>query len=131
MAERSADWMAQAVRDLDAARWQAGGGFYEWACFASQQAAEKAVKAAYARFGGVAWGHSVSELLVGLAERVEVPGELLLAARRLDRFYIPARYPNGWDAGSPKDFYTGEDAERAIADCEQILRFCSGLLAGP
>jgi HEPN domain-containing protein len=30
MAERSADWIAQARRDLDSARWLAEGHFYEW-----------------------------------------------------------------------------------------------------
>lgn len=130
MAERSADWMVQAARDLDAARWQAEGGFFEWACFAAHQAAEKAATAAYARLGGVARGHSVGELLVGLRERVQVVDELVAAGRRLDRFYIPAQYPNGWDVGSPKDYYGREDADRAIADAEQIVRFCADLLAG-
>lgn len=129
MAERSADWMAQARRDLEAARWQAEGGYFEWACFAAQQAAAKAVKAVYRALGGAAWGHAVGELLVGLRERAEVPEALVSAGRRLDRFYVPARYPNGWSAGSPQDYYGNEDAERAIADSEQVLRFCEGLLA--
>jgi HEPN domain-containing protein len=29
MAERSRDWIAQAKRDLETARWQLQGGFYE------------------------------------------------------------------------------------------------------
>ncbi|MDQ7850022.1 MAG: HEPN domain-containing protein [Armatimonadota bacterium] len=45
MAERSRDWVEQARRDLESARLQAEGGFFEWACFVSQQAAEKAVRA--------------------------------------------------------------------------------------
>ncbi len=130
MAERSADWIAQARRDLEAARWQGQGGFHEWACFTAQQAAEKAAKAVYARLGGAAWGHSVAELLLGLRERVEVPEELITCGRRLDRFYIPARYPNGWETGSPQQYYTQEDTERAVSDSEQVLRFCEGLLAG-
>lgn len=37
--------MAQAQRDLEHARLSIGSGHFEWACFAAQQAAEKAVKA--------------------------------------------------------------------------------------
>jgi HEPN domain-containing protein len=129
MAERSADWMEQARRDLDSARWMVQGGFHEWACFAAQQAAEKGVKAVYARLSGAAWGHSVAELLTGLAERVEVPVEVRDAGRRLDRFYVPARYPNGWEAGTPQRYFTEEDAEGAIGDSDAVLRFCEGLLA--
>ena len=45
MVERSKDWLAQAERDIGQAKASLRDGFYEWACFASQQAAEKAVKA--------------------------------------------------------------------------------------
>ena len=43
--ERSADWLAQAKRDLVHARHDVEAEFYEWACFSAQQAAEKAVNA--------------------------------------------------------------------------------------
>ena len=130
MAERSRDWMAQAERDLQAARWQMEGGFYEWACFLCQQAAEKAVKAVFQRLGGEAMGHSVATLLRALGERTPVPEEVQGCGRLLDRFYIPARYPNSWDTGSPKDYYTREDAGGALRCAEEVLRFCHRLLAG-
>jgi len=38
MAERSADWIKQAMRDLESAKAQKLDGFYEWTCFISQQA---------------------------------------------------------------------------------------------
>lgn len=129
MAERSQDWINQARRDLELARWSAEGAFFEWTCFAAQQAAEKAVKGVYQKLGGVAWGHSVASLLTGLQEQVTVDGEILTAARRLDRFYVPARYPNGWEAGSPREYYTLEDADEAVGCAEQLIRFCEGLLA--
>ncbi|NTW21878.1 MAG: HEPN domain-containing protein, partial [Nostocales cyanobacterium W4_Combined_metabat2_030] len=40
-------WLRQAKRDLDHARLALSGGNYEWACFAAQQSAEKAVKALF------------------------------------------------------------------------------------
>jgi len=41
--KRYRDWMAQALRDLEHAGVSLRAGHYEWACFAAQQAAEKAV----------------------------------------------------------------------------------------
>ena len=131
MPERAHDWLIQARRDLENARHSRNGGFFEWAAFAAQQAAEKALKGVYQHLGGEAWGHSVLRLLEGLAERTPVPTGLLQLGRDLDRHYIPARYPNGWSDGAPKDMYTSEDADRAIAAAETILRLCDGLLAGP
>jgi len=71
MPERSTDWMRQALRDLESARSQKRAGFHEWACCIAQQAAEKALKALYQRLGGEAWGHSLSDLLLGLREKVD------------------------------------------------------------
>jgi len=45
MPNRSHDWFRQAERDLDQARDSRLSGKHEWACFAAQQSAEKAVKA--------------------------------------------------------------------------------------
>jgi HEPN domain-containing protein len=131
MAERAADWMAQARRDVENARYNRTGGYFEWACFAAQQAAEKALKAAYQSLGGDAWGHSVFGLLQGLGERIEVSARLVDVARQLDRYYIPSRYPNGWSAGAPMDMFIDEDAQSAIAGADEILRFCEGVLARP
>ncbi len=128
MVERSDDWMRQARRDLESARHQADGGFHG-ACFAAQQAAEKAVKAAYASLGAEAWGHAVANLLTGLREEVDVPDDLVDHGRRLDRYYVPARYPNGWNDGSPGDYYDKEDSKDALSSAEEVLRFCDGLLA--
>lgn len=129
MSDRSADWLAQADRDLLAARAQLSAGFAEWACFISQQSAEKGVKAVLQSWGAEAWGHSVTALLEALAERSSPGDAAKRAARTLDRYYIPARYPNGFASGKPGDYITAEDAENAISGAEEILRFCHGLLA--
>jgi HEPN domain-containing protein len=122
--------MAQARRDLEAARVNADAGLHEWACFAAHQASEKALKAVYERNGGSAVGHSLVGLVAGLRERVEVADELTEHARMLDRFYIPTRYPNGWDSGSPQDYYSEEDSRDAIGRAGAVVRFSEGLLAG-
>lgn len=129
MPSRVDDWWRQAQRDLRHARNALNSGDYEWACFAAQQAAEKAVKAVYQRLHMEAWGHVVHRLLEELPS-THLPGvELVDAGRRLDRFYIPARYPNGFASGAPGDFFSAADAASAIADGEAILDFCSHHLA--
>ncbi len=128
MAERSADWLAQARRDLDHAGTACAAKHYEWACFSAQQGAEKAVKAVYLHLHGEGWGHSVLKLLQGLADKVDVTESILDAARTLDKHYIPTRYPNGFDEGSPGDYYTEKEAVEAIGHARQIIEFCEGLL---
>jgi HEPN domain-containing protein len=130
MAERSADWFSQAERDLDAARWQLQGGFYEWVCFTCQQAAEKAVKAVYQQLHAVAWGHVVSRLLNELPDEIRPARDLIETAIRLDRYYVPTRYPNGFERGAPQEYYTETDAREAIAYAEKILQFCRSYLYG-
>ena len=130
MAERSTDWYRQAERDLKSAQSQLDAEFFEWSCFIAQQAAEKAVKALYQKLSGEAWGHSVHDLLRGVAEKVDVPELLFESAKGLDRFYIPARYPHGWSSGFPGEYITKKDAKNAISHSKKILRFCKGILAG-
>ena len=82
------------------------------------------------KFSGEAWGHSVYDLLRGIAEKVDVPEEAFESAKGLDRFYIPARYPNGWSSGFPGEYITKKDAKNAISNSQKILRFCKSILAG-
>ncbi len=56
MPNRSGDWLAQAGRDLEQARSSQREGRHEWACFAAEQAAEKAVKALHLALDQEAWG---------------------------------------------------------------------------
>jgi len=129
MPSRARDWIRQGERDLALARTASRDGYFEWACFAAQQAAEKSVKALFQSLHLEAWGHVVHQLMERLPRNVAPPPALLDRARRLDRHYIPARYPNGFEAGIPADFYTAEDAQQAIQDAEAVLEFCSRRLA--
>jgi HEPN domain-containing protein len=122
------DWLRQAERDLAHARLAESGGDYEWACFAAQQSAEKAVKALFIKINCTAWGHSVSALLQQLPEPSQADEKLIIAGKELDKHYIPARYPNSYPQGAPLDYYTKEEARRAIDHSEQIFAFCKGLL---
>ena len=126
VATRWDDWVRQAEADLAHARHAMDGGHHEWACFAAQQAGEKA---AHQALGQEAWGHSVTELLLALQTHAStIDGRLLDRARALDKLYVATRYPNGLPSGAPTDYYTRDEAERAIADAEAILEGCRGVL---
>lgn len=60
IADRSKDWLKQAERDLEQAQDSRTDNRHEWAYFAAQQAAEKAVKALHLSLKQEAWGHVVA-----------------------------------------------------------------------
>jgi HEPN domain-containing protein len=128
MPDRSADWLAQAKRDLEHARKDVADAYYEHACFGAQQAAEKAAKSVYQRAHADAWGHVVSKLLrdVGDVLGTPAPKALVNDARILDQYHVATRYPNGFDSGAPMDFYTHEQAEDAVRRAERIIQWCEG-----
>jgi len=129
MVERSRDWIDQAEGDLEHAKSDLKLGFYDWACFSSQQSAEKAVKAVFQKLGAEAWGHSVYDLLLELKSRMDVSEELLEYSLELDKAYIPTRYPNAHPSSSPRRRYTRKEAERLIEYAEKILVFCKNILS--
>ncbi len=121
--------MKQAERDIENAKYEMRGGFFEWACFLCQQAAEKALKAVYQKLGGEAFGHSVSGLLSSLPGDYKAKGGLRSKAVELDKAYIPTRYPNAVPEGAPFEVYTVEEARRLISYAEEIVEFCKDILS--
>jgi HEPN domain-containing protein len=129
MSERSADWLRQAEADLRHARNSRQAEDYEWAAFASHQAAEKAVKALFQKLHKDAWGHALSLLLTSLPDDSRPDAALVDRAKELDKHYVPTRYPNGFERGAPTDFYTRNEADAAIVNAEAILEFCRHQIA--
>ena len=121
MAQRSRDWFNQAVRDLEQAEDSQRAGRHEWACFAAQQAAEKAVRALHLHLGQEAWGHVVARLMSELPG--PVPQDLIEKGRVLDNFYIPTRYANSHPAGAPFEHYGPLQSSEAIQYAREILEF--------
>jgi HEPN domain-containing protein len=127
MANRYKDWFTQAQRDLEQARSSQRENRHEWACFAAQQAAEKAVKALHLFSGQEAWGHVVARLLAELP--VPVPQELIDLARVLDNHYIPTRYANSHPEGAPFEHYGGLQSTEAIRYARKIIEFVRAQMA--
>jgi len=120
---RYRDWLEQAERDLSRSEIDIQYGYWEWACFTAQQAAEKAVKALLMNRGYSVWGHAITPMLHALGD-VEVPDEFIKHAQLLDAHYIPTRYPNGFAEGKPADYYNEEKAREGVDAAAKIIRFC-------
>lgn len=125
-----ARWLGQAEVDLAAAR-HLEERFGALACFHAQQAAEKALKAVlYAAGERLVLGHSVSAL--GDAVEKHSPGYEPLRGEiaKLDRYYIPTRYPNGLpEGGDPSAVFDREDARTAIAVAAKAIDHARRFLA--
>lgn len=117
-------WMSQADHNLASAERDERDGDYAWACFKAQQAAEIATKGLLLGLGQPAFGHSVLRLLQRIAAlQIAVPQAIFESAKRLDRHYIPTRYPNAYPSASPFEFYNASDAEQALDDAEKVIAF--------
>ena len=123
MPNRAPDWLRQADRGFEQVDDSRHAGRHEWACFAAQQAAEKAVKALHCHSGQKTRGTVIAQLFEGLPETIDVP-ELLVEKRRvLDNFYIPSCYPNGHSTGAPFEHYGPLQSEVAIRYASEVIEF--------
>ena len=128
-------WLRQAESDLAFAALGAREGFPAQACFTSQQAAEKAVKAVlYLSGARFVPGHSVVELLdraaAAVADTDAAPLRRLQdSARQLDQYYIPTRYPNGLPGGIPAEVFTDPQAEDAVGRARSFVEAACALLS--
>ncbi len=129
MPNRARDWLNQALRDLEQAEDSRQAGRHEWACFAAQQAAEKAVRALHLHMGQEAWGHVVAMLLRELPEAVYVPEGLVEKGRVLDNFYIPPRDSSSHPEGAPFEHYGPLQSEEATRYAREIIAFVRAQMA--
>lgn len=129
MARRVDDWLRQADKDIRHAKNARDDGDFEWACFAAQQAAEKALKALYQHLGGDFFGHSVLKMMKDLPRDVKPEKNFYKMAAELDKLYIPTRYPNGFDWGAPMDYFEQDDAEQAIRYAQEIIGYAKSKIS--
>ena len=123
-AAEGARWFRQAERDLEDAAFNRQGERYNVACFLSQQAAEKAVKAYLFRRGAEdVWGNSLIDLCED-AKIFEMFFDTIKAdARQLDKYYDITRYPGYLPSGIPAEAFDDVDAERAMELAGIVVAF--------
>jgi len=115
-------WLVQAEDDLRFAELAARERFFAQACFNSQQAAEKALKAfLYARGAEQVMGHSVADLAAECARLEPEFAKLKERAAPLDQFYLSTRYPNSLPGGVPAEAFTAPDGERALGMAREVI----------
>jgi HEPN domain-containing protein len=117
-------WREEANRALLGARVQAHAGLHNWSCFASEQAAQLAVKGLLHGLALGPWGHDLVDLGRSAGDAgLELPEDVADALRRLSRHYAPARYPDAHPAGPPGSHYGASDSVSALGDAEHVLSF--------
>lgn len=125
-------WLLQAEADLKAAEGSISTGSFEWACFQAQQAAEKALKALWLYNAHEPWEHSLVKLIQDFPDgpvKAKLD-DLISHAKRLDKLYIPTRYPNGLPDSIPAEVYTAEEAQAPIQTSRELVRAIASLTAG-
>ncbi len=133
MAERSADWMNQALRDLEQAEASMQADRHEWACFAAHQATEKALKALNLCLGQQAWGHTLTRLWAAVPDKTGLqpapPEDFEDRLRLLDGFYIPTRYPDSYPEGTPGEHFGRLQSEQGLFHATTIIQWVCAALA--
>jgi HEPN domain-containing protein len=115
----SLDWLARAKSDLAFARLSLPeGAYYEDLCFHAQQAAEKALKAAYQHHAWTfQYTHDLDELVAGLKRKgLTIPPEIDDAIV-LTSFAWEARYPG---VAEP---VTEEEYREALRHAEAVVKW--------
>lgn len=126
------DWFREAIDDFEVAQELFKLGRWSKVCFFSHQASEKALKALMIKKLGIyVRTRSVRKLLTEIGKRINLPRELIEKWSKLDRYYVPTRYPNAWPALAPFEHYDREDAGQALKMAEELINCVKGEIEDP
>ena len=118
---------AQAKHDLGQAAALLNDGCPDWACFAAQRAAERAVKALHFACRQEAWAPVVARLLTELPSAASV--DHVEPARIFDSLYTPAGYPNEHPKAVPFEPFGLLHSDQGLHCAGDILEFVRQALA--
>jgi HEPN domain-containing protein len=127
--EESLRWLTHAKDEFeDADELRKRGRFY-LALFHFQQATEKAFRAyLYLKLESVQlfYTHSIVDLLE-MAVELDPDFKRVASAKKLDRYYIMTRYPNGLPGGVPSRYFDDpEEAEEAMRIARSAIELIEG-----
>jgi HEPN domain-containing protein len=122
--EESLRWLTQAQDEFqDADDLRKRGRFY-LALFHFQLVAEKALKAyLYLAMKSIEvfYTHSIDDLLE-MAFDISSDFKKVAQAKKLDKYYIPTRYPNGLPGGVPSRYFDdAREAEEAMELAKSLI----------
>jgi HEPN domain-containing protein len=116
------DWLNTAESDLVNSQKFFNLSVFDWCLLASQQAAEKALKAVCIVNGkGLQKMHDLSVL----SKKVNAPDEIIKKASFLNPFYTTARYP---DKQMHLLIENKETASKAIAASKEVVMWCKTII---
>lgn len=128
-ADLAANWLAQATRDLDSAEVLADNTRFEAACFACQQAVERALQAALIWLAGDRpRTHEIGMLVDELAARCEGAREALGDVDALDPYYMTTRYPDAVGGAVPGSKFYAPEAQLALERARRAVAFVRTVL---
>ena len=128
---RFAVWLAQATHDINAAQQSWTNGYYEWACFQAEQAAEKALKSVIVYHGKSAPKLHRLGVLIGIMKSVDPRFRgIHIDIAELQSYTFSARYPflvpGSYE--TPHDYITKDDADICIKQALVVLNLIKELL---
>jgi HEPN domain-containing protein len=86
------------------------------------------LKAICEHFRTPQFGHNLNLLLQAVAEHIAITEPLRMACARLNRYYIPTRYPDAFAQGAPADQFFEADARQALTDAEEVMSFAEDII---
>jgi HEPN domain-containing protein len=125
---RSIDWLRQSEAEFKAATDLLNTNNFAWCCFTAQQSAEKSIKAILNHIQCGALGHNLNTLIQEIEQHLQVDKAVVDACIRLNRLYIPTRYPDAFASGVPAEQYFDQDANQAVQDAEEVLHFARTII---
>ena len=115
-------WLDLADEDKRMAQLAYKARIYNQACFHSQQAVEKCLKAFLLhRDGKFPKTHSLVELLMLASVNDDILFQLKEDCLYLDQFYVPTRYPDAPLGSLPEGEPNREDAKKAMDIAHTIM----------
>lgn len=125
-------WLSQAGHDIEAAKLSLEYGFFEWACFQAEQAAEKALKSVIVYNGRSAPKLHKLGVLIGLVKSIDKRFQgIHIDIADLQSYTFTARYPFliPGNFETPHDYIQKEDAEICLKQARIIYNLVKELLS--
>ena len=131
--EESLRWLTQAKDEFqDSDDLRKRNRFY-LSLFHFQQAAEKALKAyLYLKVKSIEvfYTHSIDDLLE-MAMDIDPDFKEVAQAKKLDKYYVPTRYPNGLPGGVPSRYFDDpKEAEEAMELAKRVIELVEKKVMG-